>query len=1021
MKISVMLKAMALTLVLFAAAGMSAFAQKTSTVVAGRVVDAYSKQPLTGAYVVLADHSVGAVVDIDGNFSLKVNQDYPINIEVTFLGFVTKTMTLDKPQAKLEIELEEEGQKLDEIVVVGYSQGLKNAMTSATKTVHGEELENTNGTSFADKLQGSVPGLMISSSGGVPGSAPIIRLRGATSISASNSPIYIVDGVFINSDNLNQTELGGMGVDPLADINPDDIESVSVLKDAAATAAYGARAANGVIIINTKRGKKNSQTHINFKAQLGFAQTRNLWQLVTGEEHGNIVNQCWINDGKKYEDRPFRPVDSNTTYKAYGAPEDLPTYDRISDIFRTAFNQTYGLSISGGEEKTNFFAGIDYSKQQSTLKLTDYSRLSIRVNLDHSIRKNIRIGVSTNLSFNRRHLVRVGNGPAGFFQAALNTPTYEPVFKEDGSYNKPVSFDNHQAMLDNWKGMSKSFHTTVSGYLKWNITKDLSFKSSYSYDRTDYAEDFYYNTFLIYGQPDGVEVNGKTVNGIFSEEQVLNYLKILDKHTISAFLGTSYQYTRKEWTYIKGIGFPSNSLQSLSSSAEQNASGTTTHSALLSFFGGANYSYDSRYSIDFTLRADGSSRVGKNNRFGYFPAVGASWNIMNEKFFPKNDYVGTLRLKASFGLGGNENIGDFASLGLWQGGSNYDGSAGLSPIQLSNPDLKWETTRQINVGTELSLIKNRINLTLDYYHKYTYDLLLQETVPGKTGFTSIVSNSGEVSNQGVEFAINSLNISKKNFTWKTIFTAAHNTNRVEKMPVDVSGYYTMFKLFVGKPLYSMWVYKYLGVDPKTGDAIYQDTNKDGMITALDKVVVGDAWAKIEGMLKNSFSFYGVNVDFTFYYKAGNKVFNYTRMFLESGGTRGTTRSMQKSTLNYWTAPVDSDKPLTNILPRPKSIANADGSYNYEGQSSRFVEDGSFLRLRDLSVSYTLPKDITSKIAISKATLSFTASNLFLITKYSGPDPESNLESDGRRRLSQGLDFGMPPLPRSYVFGLNITF
>ena len=988
-----------------------------NVIIRGTVLDSYSKQPMTGAAVTLSDKSAWSITDVNGAFSIRYKGDFPVTLEISFLGYLDQSVVVESAGSPLLIYLEEDKVQIDEVLVVGYTKTTKNALTSATSTVRSGDIENIHSVDINDKIQGAVPGLLISNNSGIPGSSAMVRLRGATSISASNTPIYIVDGVFVSTGNPGQTDLGGLAIDPISDINPDDILSVTVLKDASATASYGARGANGVIIINTKRGEASPKTRINFKAQLGFQKADNIWQLVTGPQHAEIVNQAWINDGKDPSLRPFRPLSEAVTgYPAYGSPQEQITVDRLSDIFRTAFQQTYNLSVSGGNEKTTFYIGGEYTDEESTLKLLDFLRGSLRFNLDHKIRTNLKLSSSNSVVYTSRQLMRLGDGPAGLFQAALHTPTFQPVFNKDGSYNKPTSFDNHQAILDNWDGGSSNFRATNSLSLNWDLSDELSLKLSANNDRTYYRELFYYNTNLIYGQPDGAGVEGSTIDNIFSTEGLLNYMHTFKNIlNFSGFFGMSYQRTQIETAYLRGEGYPSNQLKRITSSAVQTATASGTSSALASIFGGVNLMYDNRYSIDLTLRADGSSRVGRNNRFGYFPAVGVSWNVMNEKFFPVNDYVNSLRLKASIGLGGNENIGDFASLSLWQGGANYDGRAGMAPEQLGNPNLKWETTRQWNVGLTASLFKQRIDLEFNYYDKYTYDLLLPKAVPGKTGFSSIVDNSGEISNKGVELSISSLNISRRKFNWRTTFTLAHNKNVIEKLTTDVSGNYTPFKLFEGQPLYSMWVYEYQGVDPQTGDAIYTDYKKDGIITVDDKVVVGNAWPIIEGTLRNTFNIGPVNLDINFYYKYGNKVFNYTRMFLESGGTRGITRSMQASSVNYWKQPGD-----TGVLPRPKSTANADGSFNYEGQSSRVVEDGSFLRLKSITLSYSLPSGIVSKVGMEKVVVNASANNLFLLTRYTGPDPEVNVSRGGTDGLVQGMDFGMPPLPRSFTLGINIT-
>ena len=996
---------------------ISATASAQGTV-SGKVLDAATQQPVIGAVVSVQGSAKGTVADIDGNFSLTVSDKFPFDLRVSYIGYEDEELTVYEPSEGVEIYLSEQKNAMDEIVVVGYAQAVKSSLTSAISQLKPESLKAVASATLGNKLQGAVPGLLISSSSGVPGTSQAIRLRGATSISAANTPIYIIDGTIVNTDVLQSVDIGGQGADPLADINPDDIEKITVLKDASATAAYGAKGANGVILIETKRGATGEPTRLNVKSEWGWSRTSDLWDLVSGPEHATVVNQAWLNDGGSYETRPFRPVsEAAPGYPAYGNPEDQPTYDRISDVFRTAFQHSYNISLSGGSDKTNFFIGGEYTKQEATLKLQDFERFGFRLNLDHQVAKKVKIGTSNIVSFTDRSLVRTGDGPSGFFQAALHTPTFYPVFKEDGSYNKPVAFDNHQAMLDHYDAKAKGLRLNNSVYLKLDLAKGLTFKSSLGNDHSTYHELFYYDSFLISGQPNGSATDATTTKNIFSAEQLFNFLHTFgEKHTTSAFLGTAFHKNRSESVNVNGKGYPSDQLRRITSSATQTGSTSGSTSAVLSFFGGINYSFDNRYSIDFTARADGSSRVGKNKRWGFFPALGGSWNISNESFFSKNDVISNLRLKTSIGLSGNDNIGDFASLSLWSGGRNYNGQAGIAPSRLGNPDLTWETTRQWNIGVQFNLIKERLDVELNYYDKYTTDLLLAETVPGKTGFSSVTTNSGEVSNKGLEFILQSQNVKSRRFSWNSTLTLSHNKNVVEKLPVDVTGGYQMFKLFEGKPLYSMWVYEYLGVDPQTGDAIYRDVNQDGKITVDDKVVVGDAWPNVEGSLRNVLSFGNLSLDFTFYFKQGNEIFNYTRMFLESGGTRGVTRSMQSSTLNYWKNPGD-----TGVLPRPKSKANADGSFNYEGQSSRVVEDASFLRLRNVTLAYALPRRAVHRLHADKASLYFTVSNVFLVSKYSGPDPEVNLEGESPNGLVQGMDFGTPPQPRTALIGLNITF
>jgi TonB-linked outer membrane protein, SusC/RagA family len=993
---------------------VSVFAQQIE--IKGKILEESSNVSVIGATIKVKGQKDGTVSDVNGDFHLKI-KTLPATLVISNVGSKNQEIDVYEATEPLTVYLAEDQNKLNEVVVVGYQQTKKNALASATTTVSAGDLAKANYTTISEKLQGQVPGLLVSNSSGVPGTQVLVRLRGATSINAGNDPLYVVDGVFINSESLQSHGLGGQVSNPLSDLSTDDIESVSVLKDANATAMYGSRGANGVILITTKRGARNGKTKVQFQAEYGVAKTGDLWTLTTGPEHAQIVNDCWINDGKTYATRPFRPTTEVITgYAAYGNPEDQKTYNRLDDVFRTAQLQKYNLSVSGGDAKTNFYLGGEYQKQQATLKLENFERYSFQINLDHSISKQVKVGTSNSLSKVNRQVVQVGDGPAGFFQAALHTPTFYPIYNADGTYNKPVAFDNPEAILDNSDDHSYSLRSVNNVYLKWDILKGLSFKSSWSNDYNNYHEKTYWNTFLINGQPNGQATDITTSKQTLIEEQVLNYnLSLAKESDLSFFLGNSAQTTNIERESLTGTVFPSNQFKRITSAAVQTASSTGTSSALISYFAGGNFSYHNRYSIDANIRYDGSSRIGKNKQWGYFPSVGAAWNISNESFIPKTQVVTNLKLKASLGYSGNQNISDFASLGLWSGGSNYDGVAGISPSQLGNPNLKWETTRQWNVGLTGDLLKERLSFDINYYDKYTSDLLLDDPVPAKTGYSSVTKNIGEISNRGIEVALNSVNIKNKRFEWKTNFSISHNANNVEKLNTPITSSYQTYQVQQGFPLYSMWVYHYLGVNPQTGDAIYEDLNNDGKITVADKKIVGNAWPKFEGSIKNTFSYKGFDLDINVYFKSGNKIYNYTSSFLESGGTRGVTRSILESSMNYWKKPGD-----TNVLPRPKSTVNADGGFNYDQQSSRYVEDGSYLRLRDITFGYSFSKRALAPLHISATRLYVTATNLYTLTKYSGPDPEVNVGAGDSRALVQGMDFGTPPQPISVSFGVNIT-
>ena len=988
---------------------LSVFSQQIE--LKGKIIEETSKLSVIGATIRVKGQKTGTTTDVNGNFVLKV-KSLPVALRVSTIGF--KYQEVDVYEADpITISLIEDQNKLNEVVVVGYQQTKLNAVTAVVTTVKLDQIDNIPSSSVVEKLQGAVPGLIIARNSGDPGVSSFVHLRGATSIGSSN-PLYIIDGVATTSSSQQISQ--SQSADPISEFNPEDIESVTVLKDASATAPYGTRGANGVILITTKRGARNSKTRVNFKSEFGVSQHGNLWELTTGPQHAQIVNDCYNNDGL-WAKRPFRAVSDG----GIGLPEEQNTYDRLSLVFRTGIQNTNSISVSGGDSKTNFFISGDYTTEQSTLKLQDFTRYGFRINIDHSITSHLKIGTSNAISFNHRTNVKVGDGPSGLFQASLHTPTYLPLYKADGTFNAAGAFNNPIAIIENWKGGSNGFRVTNNFYAKYDITKDLYFKSSWSNDRNIGHDTYYYSPLISQGYPGGAAEDAVGFSNRFSTEQTLNYLKSFSKNSISAYLGWGYLTSSNENVNVSGINLPGDAFYRVASTATQSGSASGSGTGLISYFGGLNYSYDNRYSIDATVRRDASSQLGVNNRAGYFPSIGLGWNPINESFFPKNDIINDLRIKGSYGLTGNITGGN-GYLGLWSGGSVYDGLPGLAPSQLGNPDLKWETTRQWSLGLNTSLFRNRLDLEFNLYDKYTTDLVQSEALPGKTGFASVLKNSGEISNKGYEFSLNSLNVTGKDYSWRTTLTASHNINKIEKLNVEqVNASYGSIAR-QGYPLYSFYLYDYKGVDPKTGDAVYDDVTGDGKIAEADKKIFGNAWPLVEGIFKNTLSYKGLSLDFSFYYKYGYQVFNYTRSFLESGGTRTTTRSIQESSMNYWkvenkdTYAVNADGYITDVLPRPKTLKNADGSTNYEQRSTRFLEDGSFIRLQNVTLSYSLPKSFTSKLKIQKASVHVTGSNLILLTKYSGPDPEVNSGSG----IVQGLDFGTTPQPKTILFGLDIT-
>jgi TonB-linked SusC/RagA family outer membrane protein len=1007
-----------LTIILFPLFG---YAQGESVKIEGKVVDKRTEVPLVGARISVSKTENGTITDINGQFSLTVNS-LPVGLSVNYLGYRTEEIDVYEYTEPLTIQLGA-ATFLDEVVVIGYVQTKRSAVASAISEVDYEKITPIAASSLTEKLQGQAAGLLVSSSSGAPGSAMLVRLRGTTSINASNDPLYVVDGVFINNKTLQGIASGGQTTNALADLNPADIEKVEILKDANATAIYGSRGSNGVILITTKRGSARKTT-VNFNSEVGFGHYDKLWKLATGPEHALVINEAWVNDGNPYETRPFRPKNEIINGEpGLGTSEEQGTYDRLHILFHTALQQTNNLSVAGGDSKTRFYLSGEYTSQEAIIKLQDFQRYGFRINLDHDLSTKVKIGTSTSYAVTLRQLCRAGD-TGGILNTGLHTPTLTPIFTEDGAYNRSERFNNPYVLIENNNHHTQGSHLIGNVYLTWEIIKNLSFKSSYSLDNSDYKENVYYNANLNEGKStNGSATESYTTNQLWAAEQLLSYLASYNKkHFISLFAGNTLQHNVFERSRLTGTNFPSIAFSSISSAAV--TTGTNTGKipfGLISWFGRVNYSYDDKYSVDVNFRADASSRFGKSNQWGYFPSFGASWLIGQEKLIKNNlPSISGLKLIASIGWTGNQDIADFAAMGLWAGGNNYLDNAGTAPYQLANPDLKWETTRQTNLGIESSFLKNRLNIKLNYYNKYTTNLLLNVPVPAKTGFSSTFGNIGEMSNKGFEVEISSENIKTGKFNWNTSLNLFRNVNKIEKLPSSFTQYNRDWvRLEEGYPMYSFWLYKQLYVDPQTGNAVYDDSRTgDGKITTDDRQIVGDIWPKLTGGLYNSLKYKHVELSFLFNFSYGNDVFNMNRYFQEHAGNRGTQWSLLASMMQRWQNPGDQTD-----IPRITNVQNPDGSFNHNYESSRFLEDASYIRLRNISLSYHLPKQIVSKAGLSQLRLYVNATNLLTFTKYSGADPEVNVAGDysGGVGTVQGLDFSTPPHPRTIVFGFNVTY
>lgn len=1009
-KIGVLSYSLCLLLALFCVQTLKA--QETKPIInaalEGQVIDAETKKTLEGVTIQLDAVTHSVKTDRNGKFQFVTGQKLPFKVKVTFIGYKSQDLVISK--SPTTIALTPATEDLDEVVVVGYTTISKKNLIGSVDRVSQQEVKDIPAGSFDAQLQGKVAGVQISSNTGVPGEALNIRLRGATSINANNNPLYVIDGVFLNSESLQTINTGGKATSPIADLNPADIEHVEVLKDAEATALYGSRGANGVILITTKRGSNSQSAKIDLNLYTGRAKAIKLWELTTGPEHAELVNEYYRNIGQA---EPFRAKDIIINGIAgRGLPEEQETYDRLSDAFRAAGVYNADLSVYGGSENTAYYLGGGYNKQESILKPISFDRASFRFNLDQKINTKLKIGTSNAISRTGRNQGRAGDGPqGGILQAALHTPTYLSPYNSDGVLVGRAGFDNLTLLLDNYDVNSISLRYIGNVYGEYQILPSLKFRSTFSLDYNNYDEHEYWNNLLIAGSPNGLANSAISNSTTWINEQTLTFRKRFGKHTLGALIGNTLQGSYFGFTSAEGRGFATNDFTLISAAATRTSNQGWGRYKLASFFGRLDYGVDDKYLFDFSLRTDGSSKFNQGYQWGYFPAVGLAWRLSQENFFEDIAFINDLKIKTSYGLTGNQSgINSFASRQLWSGvGTSYAGVAGIVPEQLANQELSWEKTSQFNIGLDAELFHNRLSTSISYYYKYTKDGLLTEILPATTGFNSFTNNGVEISNKGFEFSINSVNIQKEFFTWSTSFNIARNNNKIEKLKTPQSyGSRDLIQFKEGNPMYSFWVYNQLYVDPQTGDAVYEDVNGDGKITTDDRKILGSIWPDYFGGLNNTFTYKKFDLNAFLIFSVGNKIYNHNKFFGEGGGARDAARVLLKSNLDRWQQPGD----ITDV-PRSDGVNNN----NYKDGGGRWLEDGSYLRFRTLSIGYNFAAKGLTKTPFSKLRIYLQATNLFTITNYTGLDPESAASSSANQ---QGIDLGTPPQPRSFQIGVNLT-
>ncbi|PVH26364.1 SusC/RagA family TonB-linked outer membrane protein [Sphingobacterium corticibacter] len=974
--------------------------------VTGNVTASAERSPLSGVSVTIVGTSSGTQTDDLGNYSISV----PANatLRFSYVGFNSKNVVVGT-QSTINVGLDNES-SLDEVVVVGYGTQLKRNLTTSISTVGAAELKDIPVPNIQQVLQGKTAGVMVTSGGGRPGAPLAVQIRGRSSINAGNNPLYVIDGVIMASNNDFTPNAVGAGISPLANLNSEDIVSVEVLKDAAAASIYGSRGSNGVVIITTKGGNKSGKSQIAASTYTGWQSLTKKRDLLNSTEYRTLYNEAATNAG-------LAPV---FTQDQVANPENNVNW--LDEILADESNVTSAqVSVtSGGNENTQFYTSFNYFNQDGMLQRGGFERYAVRANLTHRINDFITLGSNTALTRSMRDETPVDNSIFSPFPRALVARPDQPIYNADGtfatnSYNNPL----HMFQSQNFVNLANVFN---SSYLQFDIVSGLKFKTAVGIDYS-FLDQRIYNPITSLS---GMGSNGSAASGTaqtrnFLATQTLSYDKSfydnrLDLNAIAVY---EYQRNQRENNRVDGNNFPSDLTPYLTSAAAiTGGTANFTEFSLASALARVNLGWDGKYLFSASIRRDGSSKFPESGRFGYFPSVSAGWVMSEENFLKNVDAISLLKVRASYGSTGNqEGIGNFAFRRTIGGGFNYFDLPGFGLSAIGSPNLKWETTNQVDVGIDLGLFNNRLEIAADYYNKTTKDLLLNRPIPSTTGFSTILENIGNIKGSGFDFQVTSRNFRNADFTWSTSLNISTYRNEVTKLfndqPID-QGF--VVRHAVGQPLGSFFLIKSLGVDPETGDMMYEDFDGSGTITSADRQFMGNPLPKFHGGFTNNFSYKNFDLDVFFQYSYGNDIYNlgaegtggYGSMGAVVSGTAPATNMFRDYYLDRWT-------PENTNAEQPRAVGGVRGTFNSQ-RSSRFLEDGSYLRLKTLTLGYNLPKSLIQNARFTNVRIYASAYNLLTFTKYTGFDPEVSSELTVS---NLGVDQGSIPQFRTFMLGINL--
>lgn len=997
-------KLMLLLACLFVGIGLVTAQTQTIT---GVVISEEDGQPVIGASVLVKGTQLGTITGVDGDFTLSNVPSSAKTLQVSYIGMQTQEVAA-KPNVKVVMKSDTE--LLEEVVIIGYGTTKREAKTGSITSVTSDQIATIPASSIDKMLAGKMAGVQITQNSGQPGSSTNIRIRGTSSIYADNEPLYVVDGIPVLSSNESQFTNTG---NPIAMINPNDIENVTVLKDAAAASVYGSRAANGVILITTKSGKEGkSRFTVRAKYGVSYLANDNDYGVMSGSELLGYQRQAIINSGRNPDD----PTGGASYYRPY---EMLtrPQTNWMDHFTRMGNMQEYEVNMSGGSGKTKYYNSLSYHNNEGIFYGVDFQKMQARINVDHELNKYLKTGVRINAGYMYSEDIPMQSlyysNPAF---AGLTILPWTPAYNADGTHYTQIAENSNQnprATATYDEQWEKQYRFSGNMYLEWKPIKQLTIKTTDAAEMTfNEGRRYWANEAHNYDAGYPKLQTTQMQYRLLTTSNTAVYEDTFGKHNVRALLGQEATHKNYWLQYQMSQDLNPDIPYHPSGNAEKyQIDYVTATETLMSFFGILDYNYDGRYYLQASARYDGSSKFGSNSQWGLFYSVGASWNLHNEAFMESYDWLNMLKLRASYGLNGNNNIGNYAQFGTYTS-TAYNGVTGMRPSTPANPDLSWEKNASWNVGLDFRFL-DRFSGSLDVYSRKTTDMLLNKAQSSTSGFNSALQNVGSMRNTGVEFQFDASIFDQNDWKWDVGFNISHNKSKILELAGDEMMNYTTLdgdtesrlKHIVGESLLTFYLKDYYGVNPVNGEALWRTST--GELTndynAAAYVQSGSPEPTYTGGINTTVSWKGVSLSVVGEFKGGNKVLIIENRYLQSDGAQ-MSMNQAKSALNYWKKPGDTGC-------NPKPIAGNTTNSNSFG-SNRFIEKGDYFRIKDITLSYTLPATLLKKVGLGNAKVYASGLNVYTFHDVNFWDPERGID---------GMGYGIYPLSKTFVVGVDLTF